>query len=231
MCLSQLPLSFSTHNLKPTLKPTASRKSSRPKKAAKIDYQSLNNGIPSLPSVSWPDRFAEYERQGRINVGGYGEMEAEDVGVKEWIVRMGGCDEGWETDDVGPLGRPTVVRGKMPDRALSVQDIAKMNGQSSLPSLARVRFVPDSLQVNISSNALLLPYTITGHDTPVEVVDVANQGSSKTVPGTNDPWTLGSWADYYSTPSEAKSRIFNIISYEISGTKLAKQVQPPKIVS
>ena len=51
------------------------------------------------------------------------------------------------------------------------------------------------------------------------------------MPGTNQPWTLGAWADYYGTPPELKKQIFNIISYEISGTPLAQQVRPPKIVT
>lgn len=77
---------------------------------------------------------------------------------------------------------------------------------------------------------------VTGRDTPVEVVDVANQSSSKTVPGTKgEPWTLGAWADYYHTaeqdrPGASTGRVYNIISYEVSGTELGKSIKPPKIV-
>ncbi|KAH7927694.1 Clavaminate synthase-like protein [Leucogyrophana mollusca] len=62
-----------------------------------------------------------------------------------------------------------------------------------------------------------------GHDTPVEVIDVASQSNS---PG----WTLGKWAEYYNLEPPARDKIRNVISLEISGTKLADQVLPPRLV-
>ena len=43
-------------------------------------------------------------------------------------------------------------------------------------------------------------------------------------------WTLGKWADYYHTPMSERDKVRNVISLEISGTKLAEQVLPPRIV-
>ncbi|KAH7907975.1 hypothetical protein BJ138DRAFT_1158714 [Hygrophoropsis aurantiaca] len=64
---------------------------------------------------------------------------------------------------------------------------------------------------------------IIGHDTPVEVIDVASQSNA---PG----WTLGKWAQYYNLDPSARDKIRNVISLEISGTKLADQVLPPRLV-
>lgn len=62
-----------------------------------------------------------------------------------------------------------------------------------------------------------------GEEKPVEVMDVATQSNS---PG----YTLDKWATYIETPSEDRDRIRNVISLEISETRLGKQVIPPRIV-
>ncbi|TFK25004.1 JmjC domain-containing histone demethylation protein 1 [Coprinopsis marcescibilis] len=62
-----------------------------------------------------------------------------------------------------------------------------------------------------------------GEHTPVEVIDVASQSAS---PG----WTLGTWADYMELEPEKRDKIYNVISLEVSGTKIAELVTPPKLV-
>ncbi|KDQ60551.1 hypothetical protein JAAARDRAFT_125212 [Jaapia argillacea MUCL 33604] len=64
---------------------------------------------------------------------------------------------------------------------------------------------------------------LVGEDTPVEVMDVASQSTS---PG----WTLGRWGEYFNTEPETRDKIRNVISLEISGTKLGDMVLPPKLV-
>ncbi|KEP53580.1 JmjC domain histone demethylation protein [Rhizoctonia solani 123E] len=79
---------------------------------------------------------------------------------------------------------------------------------------------------------------LVGADVPVEVIgtsivassvphsaitDVATQSTS---PG----WTLGSWAEYYSTPEPNRDKIRNVISLEVSGTPLAEKISPPRLV-
>ncbi|KAG8748693.1 JmjC domain-containing histone demethylation protein 1 [Ceratobasidium sp. 414] len=64
---------------------------------------------------------------------------------------------------------------------------------------------------------------LVGVDTPVEVMDVASQS---TAPG----WTLGSWAEYYNTPEAQREKIRNVISLEVTGTLLAEQITPPRLV-
>ncbi|KXN90450.1 JmjC domain-containing histone demethylation protein 1 [Leucoagaricus sp. SymC.cos] len=64
---------------------------------------------------------------------------------------------------------------------------------------------------------------LIGEDTPVEVIDVATQSTS---PG----WTLEKWAEYMELEPEKREKILNVISLEISSTKLSDMVLPPRIV-
>ncbi|TFK42857.1 jumonji superfamily protein [Crucibulum laeve] len=64
---------------------------------------------------------------------------------------------------------------------------------------------------------------IVGGDTPVEVIDVASQSTS---PG----WTLGKWAEYFDLEPSRRDKILNVISLEVSGTKLSDMILPPRIV-
>ncbi|KAJ7043348.1 jumonji superfamily protein [Mycena alexandri] len=64
---------------------------------------------------------------------------------------------------------------------------------------------------------------LVGEETPVEVIDVATQSAS---PG----WNLGKWADYIELEPEAREKIYNVISLEVTGTKVGDMVLPPKLV-
>ena len=73
-----------------------------------------------------------------------------------------------------------------------------------------------------------------GPERPVNVIDVATQLSTQ--------WTLEKWAEYVETSAsgdgadddgalgQARGKVYNVISLEISGTDLAKRVKPPAIV-
>ncbi|KAI0781268.1 Clavaminate synthase-like protein [Trametes elegans] len=62
-----------------------------------------------------------------------------------------------------------------------------------------------------------------GEDHPVEVIDVATQANTPN-------WTLGKWLEYWHTEPSKRDKIRNVISLEISGSPLADQVLPPRIV-
>jgi hypothetical protein len=135
-------LSASSTN-QPTLKPTTARKSARPKTS--MNYLALHDPSVSSPAAAagaandWPSRFAEYERQGRITLGGYLEMRGEDVRIEAV-----NCREDWEREESGLLSCPVVVRalpasagedrainrmgGAMPPSDLTVRAIAELNG-------------------------------------------------------------------------------------------------------
>ncbi len=65
---------------------------------------------------------------------------------------------------------------------------------------------------------------IVGHDTPVEVIDVASQSSSKA------SWTISEWAEYFATPKEKKKKTLNVISLEVTGTPMQAFVEAPQLV-
>ncbi|KAJ7632317.1 jumonji superfamily protein [Roridomyces roridus] len=64
---------------------------------------------------------------------------------------------------------------------------------------------------------------LVGEQSPVEVVDVASQSASA-------GWNLGKWADYIQLEPEAREKIYNVISLEVTGTKVGDLVLPPKLV-
>ncbi|EDR11031.1 jumonji superfamily protein [Laccaria bicolor S238N-H82] len=64
---------------------------------------------------------------------------------------------------------------------------------------------------------------LIGESTPLEVIDVASQTTAQ-------GWTLGKWADYFEMEPSKREKIFNVISLEVSGTKISDLVLPPKFV-
>ena len=63
---------------------------------------------------------------------------------------------------------------------------------------------------------------LVGADTPIDVIDVKTQNSGA-------KWNLSRWADYYEEESDEKA-IRNVISLEVSQTKLGRLLQRPKVV-
>ncbi|BGP49253.1 JmjC domain-containing histone demethylation protein 1 [Rhodotorula kratochvilovae] len=62
---------------------------------------------------------------------------------------------------------------------------------------------------------------LVGPKTPLEVIDCASQSSLSN-------WTLGQWADYYEDPTRDKVR--NVISLEVSDSRLGEMVRAPELV-
>jgi F-box/leucine-rich repeat protein 10/11 len=104
---------------------------------------------------------------------------------------------------------------------------------------------PDGLGMMMPSTTLTVPEiaNILGHETPLEVIGMRSHfigsyhinasvwrcsdvGTQSSLAG----WTLGKWASYYSTEQSLREKIRNVISLEISGTKLGEQVMPPRLV-
>lgn len=57
----------------------------------------------------------------------------------------------------------------------------------------------------------------------VRLADVASQREDK-------GWTLQNWGEYYDRPASEREKIRNVISLEISETKLADKILPPRLV-
>jgi len=90
------------------------------------------------------------------------------------------------------------------------------------PLQASIGRVPSRLTPGFNSSR-------AGPDKEIEVLSVDTQNRSSAVPGTaGERWTLAHWARYYAHP--APKVLFNIISYEITGTTLGKALEPPKAV-
>lgn len=96
---------------------------------------------------------------------------------------------------------------KMPPKDFSVRDVAEIVGKD-IPVEVIGAFSFHSLSIQIIISAFL---------------DVATQSNLS-------GWTLGKWADYYDTEPSARDKIRNVISLEVSGTELANEVLPPRLV-
>lgn len=136
-----LPSSSTLTNIAPTASSTSvastsfKRKSSRAK--SKVDYANLHEGVGGPKAAGFPDwasQYAAYEQDGRIRLGGYKEVEGEEVTPG----RMP-CGVGWESEEMGVMSCPVVVRGLggiekmgggMPKRDLTVREISEINGAS-----------------------------------------------------------------------------------------------------
>ncbi|KDQ12344.1 hypothetical protein BOTBODRAFT_34637 [Botryobasidium botryosum FD-172 SS1] len=159
-----------------TYKPPA-RKSGRTTR--KRDYANLHAGIDTDAATRW----LQLIQTKKIKKDPFKRMLGSDVSIS------------WLEHDETALLEPIVVEEpeglgmKMPDKSLTVNDVAELVGPS----------------------------------TPLEVIDVATQSTS---PG----WTLESWAEYYGSAETSREKIRNVISLEISNTRLAEQVVPPRLV-
>lgn len=85
------------------------------------------------------------------------------------------------------------------------------NGQDQLEMV-----MPQGLTVRNVCN-------LVGADWPIDVIDVKTQN-------TGGKWTLSRWADYYEEEGNDNKAIRNVISLEVSHTKLGRLLQRPKVV-
>ncbi|USW56506.1 Putative zn(2)-C6 fungal-type DNA-binding domain, Zinc finger, PHD-type, JmjC [Septoria linicola] len=89
-------------------------------------------------------------------------------------------------------------------------DVVSDEGQDKLDMV-----MPEDLTVRQVCN-------MAGPETPLDVIDVKTQNSGA-------KWTLGRWADYYEETGDDKP-IRNVISLEVSQTKLGRLLRRPKVV-
>lgn len=81
----------------------------------------------------------------------------------------------------------------------------------------------DTLGMGFPDN-LTIPQIVdmVGPDETVEVIDVKSQSGDKR------KWTLSKWVEYFEDPN--RDKIYNVISLEVSSTRLARLIQRPKVV-
>ncbi|KAK5131569.1 hypothetical protein LTR08_000824 [Meristemomyces frigidus] len=89
-------------------------------------------------------------------------------------------------------------------------DLVQDDGQDRLDMV-----MPEGLTVRSVCN-------MVGPETPLDVIDVKTQNSGA-------KWNLGRWADYYEEDGDEKA-IRNVISLEVSQTRLGRLLRRPQIV-
>lgn len=208
------------------------RKSSRARTA--IDYAGLNQGLVKAASDSLEHHYLEPIRQGKIRFQPekFPRMKPELV-TAEYFERGNGWTEPivipacWNTSD-------------------SVPHQEDLSGLESLAQEASSQEMFDELlenfpehEINVEETVdcgqdllgMVIPRGLTvravaelyGPEERVEVIDVKSQQ------GEDKRWTMQKWADYYES-NEPNKPVRNVISLEVSQSKLGRLIRRPKIV-
>ena len=199
------------------------RKSDRAK--LEVDYAAIQEGIPADPLGRWKNFLNTYD----FEPDRFRRMEGH-----EWTVD-------WLLQDPTALLQPVLVPAPSdvdpsdpnsvdvktePDTSVSARGKKQANKSKSK---AASRLAPKTTTIP----GMVVPppdmtiydiADIIGHDTPVEVIDVASQSSSKA------SWTISEWAEYFDTPKEKKKKTLNVISLEVTNTRMQAYVEAPQLV-
>lgn len=127
---------------------------------------------------------------------------------RPWLQNHTSGTKSASSEDAVEDGEDANLFGMMPDDY--EYDMVPDDGQDKLGMV-----MPEELTVRQVCN-------LVGPDTPLDVIDVKTQNSGS-------KWTLSRWADYYEEAGDDKP-IRNVISLEVSQTKLGRLLRRPKIV-
>ena len=179
------------------------RKSKRAK--MQVDYAAIQEGMPADPVGRWIRLLESREFQPDT----FRRMKGH-----EWTLD-------WLRSDPTAMSEPVLVQA-VRSRRVKTEDAndTRVPGQGLEPQRTSIpgMLVPPP-ETTIEDVAALV-----GPDTPLEVIDVASQSSSRA-------WTLGAWAEYFSTPPEKRHKVLNVISLEVTGTPMQRLVEAPQLVS
>ncbi|EST08769.1 Zinc finger, RING/FYVE/PHD-type [Kalmanozyma brasiliensis GHG001] len=192
------------------------RKSDRAK--LEVDYAAIQEGIPADPLGRWKNFLNTYD----FEPDNFRRMEG-----PEWTID-------WLMNDETALRQPVLVPAPADQSVKAVNGSVKTEADASGPLRGRIankngRPAPrhtsiPGMVVPPSEMTIFDVADIIGHDTPVEVIDVASQSSSKA------SWTISEWAEYFDTPKEKKKKTLNVISLEVTGTPMQAYVEAPQLV-
>ncbi|TKY88850.1 hypothetical protein EX895_002091 [Sporisorium graminicola] len=201
------------------------RKSDRAK--LEVDYAAIQEGIPADPLGRWKSFLEAYD----FEPDGFRRMHGH-----EWTID-------WLLHDESALKQPVLVpatedhlsRATNGNGSVKPEADADPSPWTTKPSkaykkkLSKSRLAPRStsipgMVVPPPDMSIFDVANIIGHDTPVEVIDVASQSSSKA------SWTIAEWAEYFDTPKEKKKKTLNVISLEVTGTPMQEYVEAPQLV-
>ncbi|KAK9452233.1 uncharacterized protein V1518DRAFT_369966 [Limtongia smithiae] len=120
------------------------------------------------------------------------------------------------------------------DRQFTPENFERICGSTLTKEFAAAGHVSEPVVIPAAKNAGLdmeIPANLTvrevanlvGMDTKVEVIDVPTQHESPN-------WNMQRWSDYYEQAPDSRDRVRNVISLEVSFTKLGNAIKRPKFV-
>lgn len=210
-------------------KTTYVRKSTRAH--ASVDYAELQRGVLKTSEESVEHHYIQGIKDGTLypfEPETFPRMRPEMV-TREFFEKSGAFVE--------PICIPAEWNPRPWDeRAAKSQDheLPEAAGQESAATIAGLMtddFEYDTVQDDGQDRLdMVMPEGLTvrqvcdlvGADTPLDVIDVKTQNSGA-------KWNLGRWADYYEAEGDDKP-IRNVISLEVSQSKLGKLLRRPKVV-
>lgn len=199
------------------------RKSSRARTA--IDYAGLHQGLVMAATDSLEHHYIEPIRQGRIRFlpDNFPRMHP-DLVTAEYFERGIGMTE--------PIVIPAHLNKQDPDMDALVQEAPTQEmfdellehlPESDQPAERLVDCGQDRLDMVIPKGLTVRTVAdLYGPEERVEVIDVKSQQ------GEDKRWNMQKWADYYESTGEKVVR--NVISLEISHSKLGRLIRRPKVV-
>ncbi|KAG2414226.1 hypothetical protein HFD88_003417 [Aspergillus terreus] len=205
------------------------RKSSRARTA--IDYAGLNQGLVKAATDSLEHHYIEPIRQGRIRFlpENFPRMRPELV-TAEYFERGSGMTEPivipahLNTRDSIPITTPDF------DALVEEASTQEMFDELLEHATEEEQGVEQVIDCGQDQLDMVIPQGLTvravaelyGPEERVEVIDVKSQQ------GEDKRWTMQKWADYYESTGQKVVR--NVISLEVSQSKLGKLIRRPKVV-
>ncbi|KAJ5214831.1 hypothetical protein N7468_010510 [Penicillium chermesinum] len=206
------------------------RKSSRARTA--IDYAGLNQGVVKAATDTVEHHYLEPIRQGKIRFQPetFPRMRPELV-TAEWFERGSGWTEPvvipacWNTS--APVSEEDIEFDNL------VQETSTQEMFDDLMEHAprNETVLEETLDCGQDQLDMVIPRGLTvravaelyGPEERVEVIDVKSQQ------GEDKRWNMQKWADYYES-SEPNKVVRNVISLEVSQSRLGRLIKRPKIV-
>lgn len=206
------------------------RKSSRARTA--IDYAGLNQGLVKAATDSLEHHYLEPIRQGKIRFQpeNFPRMKPELV-TAEYFER----GNGWTEPIVIPAcwNSCEPVSSEDPDFESLVQEASSQEMFDDLLENhpEQETHIEETADCGQDRLGMVIPQGLTvravaelyGPEERVEVIDVKSQQ------GEDKRWNMQKWADYYES-NESDKPVRNVISLEVSQSKLGRLIRRPKVV-
>ena len=208
------------------------RKSSRAH--SDIDYAGLNEGVIKTSDESPEHHYIQPIKDGTIKFQPetFPRMRAEMV-TAEYFERSNGMKEPIVIPaNFNPRPKPSVLVDAASQIDVDVPMESSQSFEQGVPDEwfsidSEVQRVPDHGQDALD---MVVPQDLTirkvaelyGPEEKVEVIDVKSQN------GENKKWNMRRWADYYE--SDGNKVVRNVISLEVSQSKLGRLIRRPQVV-